>query len=133
MPSATSHLLQCLFPAVRLVTERTLELLGHSAVVEVPVAPLDVPLAHLLLEVLLEAGLVGELPEAVGALERHALGAAPSAPAGPSASHTARTSGVRSLHVVVQEALLGEVLREICRSIVGFAFTLYKPSIVISS
>ena len=66
---------------------------------------------RLLLEVLLEAGLVGELPEAVGALERHALGAAPSAAAGPYAPRPARTSGVRSLHVVVQEALLREILR----------------------
>ena len=69
------------------------------------------PLTRLLLEVLLEAGLVGELPEAVGALERHALGAAPSAAAGPYAPRPARTSGVRSLHVVVQEALLREILR----------------------
>ena len=66
------------------------------------------PLTRLLLEVLLEAGLVGELTEAVGALERHSLGAAPSA-AGPSAPCT---SSVRSLHMVVEEALLGKVLRE---------------------
>ena len=65
-----SHLLQCLFPAVRLVTERTLELLGHSSVIDIPVAPLDVPLAHLLLEVLLQAGLVGKLSRTVWALER---------------------------------------------------------------
>ena len=69
-------------------------------------------LTRLLLEVLLEAGLVGELPEAVGALERHALGAAPSA-AGPSAPRPACTSSVRRLHVVVQEALLCEILQEI--------------------
>ena len=92
MPSATSHLLQCLFPAVRLVTERTLELLGHSAVVEVPVAPLDVPLAHLLLEVLLEAGLVGELSGAVGALERTVH------------------SVMGGLEVVVEEPLLSKIL-----------------------
>ena len=55
---------------------------------------------RLLLEVLLEAGLVGELPEAVGALERHALAAAAAAGA-----------AVRRLHVVVEEALLGEVLQ----------------------
>ena len=54
---------------------------------------------------LLEAGLVGELPEAVGALERHALAAA------GAAAPSANAAGVGGLHVVVEEALLGEVLR----------------------
>ena len=62
-------------------------------------------LTRLLLEVLLEAGLVGELPEAVGALEGHALAAPGAAPSGAPAA-----PGVRGLHVVVEEALLGEVL-----------------------
>ena len=66
--------------------------------------PVDVLDAHLFLEVLLEAGLVGELPEAVGALERHAL-ATPGAPTAPSG-----TSSVCGLQVVVEEALLGKVL-----------------------
>ena len=68
--SLKSHLLKCLFPTVRLVTEWTLELLSNSSVVEIAVAPLDVPLAHLLLEVLLQAGLVGKLSRTVWALER---------------------------------------------------------------
>ena len=68
--------------------------------------PVDVLDAHLFLEVLLEAGLVGELPEAVGALEGHALAAPGAAPSG-----TPATPGMRGLHVVVQEALLGEVLQ----------------------
>ena len=61
----------------------------------------DTPCTRLLLEVLLEAGLVSELAEAVGALERHALAAAAAATG----------AAVRRLHVVVQEALLGEVLQ----------------------
>ena len=61
---------------------------------------------YLFFEVLLEAGLVGELPEAVGALEGHALAAPGAAPSGAPAA-----PGMRGLHVVVQEALLGEVLQ----------------------
>ena len=64
--------------------------------------PVDVLDAHLFLEVLLEAGLVGELPEAVGALERHALATPGAAPSG--------TSSVCGLQVVIEEALLGKVL-----------------------
>ena len=65
-----SYLLQSLFPAVGLVTEWTLELFGHTGSANVAIAPLDVPLTHLLLEVLLQTGLVGKLPRAVGTLER---------------------------------------------------------------
>ena len=90
--SLKSHLLKCLFPTVRLVTERTLELLSNSSVVEIAVAPLDVPLAHLLLQVLFEAGLVGKLSETVGAFERTVY------------------SVMGSLEVIVKKSFLSEIL-----------------------
>ena len=47
-----------------------MELFGDTGAPDIAIAPLDVPLTHLLLEMLLQAGLVGKLPGAVGALER---------------------------------------------------------------
>ena len=64
-----SHLFQCLFPAVRLVTERTLELFGHGPVGKIAVTSLDVPLTHLFLQMLLQAGLVGKFSGTVGTLQ----------------------------------------------------------------
>ena len=90
--SLKSHLLKCLFPTVRLVTERTLELLSNSSVVEIAVAPLDVPLAHLLLQMLLQAGLVGKFPRTVWTFERpiHSV--------------------VSSLEMIVEKSLLSKIL-----------------------
>ena len=85
------YLLQSLFPAVGLITEGALELLGHSSVGWVAARPLDVPLAHLLLEVLLETSFVSELSGAVGALQR------------------AVSPIVSSLQMIIEEPLLSEV------------------------
>ena len=86
-----------MFPAVGFITEGALELFSHgpgvaATAAAAALAPVHVLLAHLLFEMLLEAGLVGKLPGAVGTLER--------------AVHPV----VRRLQVVVEEALLGEVL-----------------------
>jgi len=86
------YLFQGLLPAVALVAEGAGELLGVSSVALTTLTPVQVLDAHLLLEVLLEAGLVGELPEAVGALQGPVLAV------------------MRRLSVVIQEPLLGEVL-----------------------
>ena len=64
------YLFQCLFPAVGLVTERTLELFSRSSTGGVATGSLDVPLAHLLLEMLLKTSFVGELSGAVRTFER---------------------------------------------------------------
>ena len=85
------HLFQSLLPAVGLITEGALELLGHGAAAQVAGAALDVPLAHLLLQVLLQTGFVSELARAVGALQ------------GPVHAVVGR------LQVVVEEPFLGEV------------------------
>ena len=85
-------LLQGLLPAVRLVTEGALELLRNSTCREVAVGTFHVSLAHLLLQVLLEAGLVGEFATAVRTFQRSV------------------NSVVSRLEVIVQEALLREVL-----------------------
>ena len=85
------YLLQSLFPAVGLITEGALELLGHSSVGWVAARPLDVPLAHLLFEVLLETSFVSELSGAVGALQR------------------AVSPIVSSLQMIIEEPLFSEV------------------------
>ena len=87
-----------MFPAVGLVAEWTLELFHHPAAPArsdpncCAVTPIDVSLAHQLLEMLLEAGLVSKLATTVGAAER---------PVRPI---------VGRLEVVVEEALFREVL-----------------------
>ena len=48
-----TYLLQCLLPAVGLITERALELLGNRATGEVSMGSLHVPFAHLLFQMLL--------------------------------------------------------------------------------
>ena len=95
------YLFQCLLPAVGLVAERALELFHQAVPAPVtapaiprrpsPAAAVHVALAHLLLEVLLEAGLVGKLAGTVGALQG-AVG-----------------SVVGRLQVVVEEPLLRKV------------------------
>ena len=87
-----SYLFQSLFPAVGLITEGALELLGHGPVGRAAAGPLDVPLAHLLLEMLLETSFVGKLSGAVWTLER---------PVRPI---------VRGLEMVIEEPLLSEIL-----------------------
>ena len=57
----TMYLFQSLFPTVGLVTERTLELFSRSSTHIVAAGSLDVPLAHLLLQMLLQTRLVGKL------------------------------------------------------------------------
>jgi hypothetical protein len=103
-PKSFYYLFERLFPAVRLIAEGTLELLGHSSPAHgsrnhrrrrsgaAAAAPaVHIPLAHQLLQMLFEARLVGELPAAVGATQRtlHPV--------------------VRGLQVIIQEALLSEV------------------------
>ena len=86
------HLFQSLLPAVGLITEGALELLGHGAAAQVAGAPLDVPLAHLLLQVLLQAGLVGKFARTVWTLERPI------------------NSVVSCLEVIVEKSLLSKIL-----------------------
>ena len=81
-----------MFPAVGLITEGALELLSDGPVGRVAAGPLDVSLAHLLLEMLLETSFVGELPETVWTLEWPVC------------------SIVSRLKVVVQKSLLSEIL-----------------------
>jgi hypothetical protein len=89
---AIIYLFQGLLPAVALFAEWASKLLGVGPVTLTTLTPIQVLDAHLLLEVLLEARLVGELPEAVGTLERPVLPV------------------VGRLGVVVEEPLFGEVL-----------------------
>jgi hypothetical protein len=97
------YLFQCLLPAVGFVAEWALKLLSHAAAAAAAAtsgeaswpdaaAPIDVALAHELLQVLLQAGLVGEFSAAIRA------------------SQGSICAVVRSLEVVVEKALLREVL-----------------------
>ena len=81
-----------MFPAVGLITEGALELLSHGPVGRVATGPLDVSLAHLLLEMLLETSFVGKLPGAVWTFERPVC------------------SIVSRLEMVIEESLLSEIL-----------------------
>ena len=59
-----------MFPAVGLITKGALELFCDGPVNRVAAVPLNVPLAHLLLEMLLKTSFVGELSGAVRTFER---------------------------------------------------------------
>ena len=89
------YLFQGLLPAVALFTEGALVLFGVGIGWVSVLPPVDVFGAHLFLKVLLQAGLVCKLSEAVGALEWSIM------------------ASVGCLHVVIQEPFLCEVFAAI--------------------
>ena len=64
------YLFQSLLPAVRVLTEGALKLLGNISGHRGSASPVHIPLTHLLFQVLLQAGFVCKLSGTVWALER---------------------------------------------------------------